>query len=240
MPGTGLIDAIDKPAVIIEEGATWRFDGEVAASGMESPEQRGFRGIEEIVGPARLWLEKGKLHRQDGPAVESKDKQHFYRKGMLHRENGPAQIEEGFEEYWFEGALNREDGPAVIVQDGAVWTDGKDDFNGPLEIWFKTGALHREGGPAVKSPHREQWLIHGNYDRPDGGPAMEIFDDSEVKDLPGKGQFMKGPVKGYYKNGILSRVAGEAGSTWTERDGTVHKGPMEFVFDEDGNVWLGD
>ncbi len=48
------------------------------------------------------WYKNGKLHREDGPAVERIDgTKVWYRKGKLHREDGPA-IEycKGNKEWW--------------------------------------------------------------------------------------------------------------------------------------------
>jgi hypothetical protein len=75
------------------------------------------------------WRLNGKLHREDGPAVEWADgAKEWYLDGKLHREGGPAL--EGFsghEEYWFKGSLHRKDGPAVVHADGheEYWVDGK-------------------------------------------------------------------------------------------------------------------
>ena len=39
----------------------------------------------------RYWYHHGKLHREDGPAIESaKGTRYWYHHGKLHREDGPA------------------------------------------------------------------------------------------------------------------------------------------------------
>ncbi|MEQ1888059.1 MAG: hypothetical protein ABL951_02630 [Alphaproteobacteria bacterium] len=53
-------------------------------------------------------------------------------KGRLHREDGPAQIRpDGYRAYWFGGRIHRLDGPAVIWPDGSrlwqsrTWVDAR-------------------------------------------------------------------------------------------------------------------
>ena len=48
------------------------------------------------------WYLYGKLHREDGPAVEYRDgDKHWYLYGKLHREDGPAvEYSDGYE-YWY-------------------------------------------------------------------------------------------------------------------------------------------
>lgn len=61
------------------------------------------------------WFQNGKLHREDGPAVEHDDGQEWwYLNGELHREGGPAIYWEGvIHEWYIRGKLHREDGPAI-------------------------------------------------------------------------------------------------------------------------------
>ena len=64
---------------------------------------------------------EGKLHREDGPAVEraNGDKEHYIN-GVRHRENGPAiEWANGRKEYYINGELHREDGPAIEYADGS-------------------------------------------------------------------------------------------------------------------------
>lgn len=50
----------------------------------------------------RYWYKDGKLHREDGPAVESNDgTKRWYKDGKIHREDGPAiEIASG-PKYWY-------------------------------------------------------------------------------------------------------------------------------------------
>jgi len=72
-------------------------------------------------------LSNGKLHRDDGPAIEYSDggKEYYYH-GKHHREDGPAIEWNGDKSYWVNGKRHREDGPAVILEDGTkeYWING--------------------------------------------------------------------------------------------------------------------
>jgi hypothetical protein len=39
---------------------------------------------------SKHWYQQGKLHRNDGPALEQRNAEHWYQHGKLHREDGPA------------------------------------------------------------------------------------------------------------------------------------------------------
>jgi hypothetical protein len=54
----------------------------------------------------KFWLLNGKLHREDGPAVEYAD---------------------GYKSWWLNGKRHREDGPALECADGSKfwWLNGK-------------------------------------------------------------------------------------------------------------------
>ena len=69
------------------------------------------------------WYLKGKLHCEDGPAIEWTDgTKHWYLKGKLHREDGPAiEWAEGTKCWHLSGKFHREDGPAIEASDGNKW-----------------------------------------------------------------------------------------------------------------------
>ena len=71
----------------------------------------------------------GKLHRENGPAVEWIDgHKEWYLHGKLHREDGPAVVLGNGNKYWFlNGVCHREDGPAVEYVDGTkqYWVNGE-------------------------------------------------------------------------------------------------------------------
>lgn len=63
---------------------------------------------------------EGKLHRDDGPAVEDADGHKFwYKENKLHRDDGPViEWSDGEKNWYKEGKLHREDGPAIERADG--------------------------------------------------------------------------------------------------------------------------
>jgi hypothetical protein len=79
---------------------------------------------------ARVWRNAaGKLHREDGPAVEYSDGGKEWRlNGRYHREGGPA-IEwvNGDKSWYLNGKRHREDGPAVDYVSGHKewWLNGE-------------------------------------------------------------------------------------------------------------------
>jgi hypothetical protein len=79
------------PAVIIPEDAVWSEDDPQEVNSFEP-------------GPAKLYYQDGKLHREDGPAYEGPDGNYVYWvQGKLHREGGPAVCRDGIEEYYLNG-----------------------------------------------------------------------------------------------------------------------------------------
>jgi len=78
-------------------------------------------------GTKKWWL-NGKLHREDGPAVEhANGYKAWYLNGKLHREDGPAVEHANGDKYWcLNGKLHREDGPAREWANGykEYWYDG--------------------------------------------------------------------------------------------------------------------
>jgi len=58
-----------------------------------------------LPGPMKRWELDGKLHREDGPAIEwsNGDKQ-WWLNGKCHRDDGPAiEHTDGYKEWWFNG-----------------------------------------------------------------------------------------------------------------------------------------
>jgi len=66
---------------------------------------------------------KGKLHRLNGPAIESVNGNNlWYKEGKRHRENGPAiECRNGSKEWYKEGRCHRIDGPALEYSDGGKY-----------------------------------------------------------------------------------------------------------------------
>jgi hypothetical protein len=69
---------------------------------------------------SKYWYLDGKLHREDGPAIEWSDgDKSWYLNGELHREDGPAvEWSDGTKSWYLNGKRHREDGPAVEDWDG--------------------------------------------------------------------------------------------------------------------------
>lgn len=97
------------------------------------------------------WRLNGKLHREDGPAIEYANGDRFwFQNGDLHREDGPAIEYAGGTRCWYQnGELHREDGPAVEYASGA-------------RRWYRNGLLHRTDGPAVELENGVRyWYLNG-------------------------------------------------------------------------------
>jgi hypothetical protein len=95
----------------------------------------------------KYWYKNGKLHRDDGPAMElvNGDKE-WYKDGKCHRNNGPA-VEEDGDKFWYKNdELHRDDGPAIELSNGG-------------KFWYKNGKSHRNDGPAVEylEGNKEYW-----------------------------------------------------------------------------------
>ena len=77
---------------------------------------------------SNYWYLNGKLHREDGPAVEYPSGfKAWYLDGNRHREDGPAIEYSDGDNYWYlNGKLHREDGPAV------EWVEGR-------KVWYLNG-----------------------------------------------------------------------------------------------------
>jgi len=91
------------------------------------------------------WYLNGKLHREDGPAVEWADGvKLWYLNDKLHREDGPAiERANGDKEWYLNGKLHREDGPTV------EWADD-------VKLWYLNGVkMTEEEHQAAINPVKE-------------------------------------------------------------------------------------
>jgi len=68
----------------------------------------------------KRWRLNGKLHREDGPAVErANGYKSWWLHGECHREDGPAVENANGDKYWYlHGKMHREDGPAIENANG--------------------------------------------------------------------------------------------------------------------------
>jgi hypothetical protein len=78
----------------------------------------------------KLWYLNGKMHREDGPAIENANgDNHWCLDGKRHREDGPAiETANGYKAWYLKGNRHREDGAAVEWANGykAWYLDGKE------------------------------------------------------------------------------------------------------------------
>jgi hypothetical protein len=119
----------------------------------------------------KLWrLPNGKLHRVDGPAVETAmGTKHWYLRGKKHRVDGPAIEYAGYrKEWWLNGKLHRVDGPAVDRADG-------------YKEWYLHGNLHRVDGPALERANGENWYLHNAHYTFDDWLNINTFISEEEK-----------------------------------------------------------
>jgi hypothetical protein len=96
----------------------------------------------------KYWYLNGKLHREDGPAVEYADgTKHWYLNGNLHREDGPAAEWADGTKLWHQhGKLHREDGPAIEYVDGT-------------KHWFLNGIEYTEAKFKSKMAPAKEYTV---------------------------------------------------------------------------------
>ena len=136
----------DGPAIELSNGTKeWYFDGERCSEEeynvkmnkekFYTKEEFDKLSVDNQTGCVKYadgdkhWYKEGKLHREDGPAVEFSDgDKHWYKEGKLHREDGPAvECDNGYKAWYKEDIRHREDGPAIEYSNGskAWYLDGK-------------------------------------------------------------------------------------------------------------------
>ena len=95
---------------------------------------------------SKEWYLNGKLHREDGPAIEWADgTKEWYLNGDRHREDGPAfKGSDGYKEWWRNGSLHREDGPASKWKGGCKEWYLNDEQVHPetlVDLWLSRGVF---------------------------------------------------------------------------------------------------
>lgn len=170
----------------------------------------------------RIWRNAvGKLHRKDGPAVESANgNKEWWVNGKLHREGLPAiERANGDKEWYQNGEAHREDGPAIEYADGTK------------EYWIN-GDRHRDDGPAIERADGtvEYWIE---------GEKIEPNDDQPTEIMPNGNRIWRNA------NGELHRENGPAvdcvgGERAWYRNGKVHREDGPAIERADGTVeyWL--
>jgi hypothetical protein len=151
----GKLHREDGPAIEgADEGNEWWIEGkELTEEEFKTYQKENNipERIEEEDGTIEYRLD-GKLHREDGPAVEGANGDKIWcLNGKCHREDGPAiEYANGDKHWYLNGKCHREDGPAV------EWADGD-------KSWYLNGERHREDGPAVEWADGEKhWWVKGN------------------------------------------------------------------------------
>jgi len=109
-----------------------------------------FSGICQINQDIMHYL-NGKLHREDGPAVEEANgNKKWYQHHQLHRIDGTACEYNDNTELWYkDDKLHREDGgPDVTYPNG-------------YQSWYVNNSLHRTDGPAVEFTNAaKHWYLN--------------------------------------------------------------------------------
>jgi hypothetical protein len=84
--------------------------------------------LHEYANGTKSWYQCGKLHRDDGPAIEhSNGDKAWYQNGLFHRIDGPALEWSDGTKFWYQnGKPHRDDGPAVEYPNGS-------------KFWYKNG-----------------------------------------------------------------------------------------------------
>ena len=93
----------------------------------------------------KRWHLNGKLHREDGPAIEyASGTKEWFLNGKRHREGGPTiEWADGLKWWYLNGKRHREDGPAIEYPNGSkhwllngedvTWKEVFRQANGDLE-----------------------------------------------------------------------------------------------------------
>ena len=92
------------------------------------------------------WHLNGKLHREDGPAVEQLDgHKEWWLNGKRQREEGPAvERPDGTKVWYLNGKFHREDGPAYENPDGTKRWFLNDEEVHPetlVDLWLERGVF---------------------------------------------------------------------------------------------------
>lgn len=171
---TGFADP-KKDQVWIADGETHREDGPAIIREDGTKEWYLFDKLHRLDGPAiespmgNVWLKRGVIHRDGAPAIEwNNGTSVWVLNGVVHRTDGPAVSNtSGAEEWIVNGVIHRENGPAIIESDGH-------------QAWIQNGIHHRTDGPAKTWPDgSEEWWQNGLKHRTDG-PAVTLVLGKDV------------------------------------------------------------
>jgi hypothetical protein len=148
----------------------------------------------------KYWYVNDKLHREDGPAIESANfygYKEWYLNNKLHREAGPAiESANGDKEWYVNDKLHREDGPAIEAANGdKEWYVNGEHLPCTTQVQFeRLMRLKAFGGDLYHYTYgTKYWILNDKTNRT-YGPAREFADG----------------VKCWYLNGLRHREDGPA------------------------------
>jgi len=103
----------------------------------------------------KKWFVDGRLHRDEGPAIEFPDGDKvWFRYGKIHRDGGSAMYQNIHRIWYQHGMVHREGGPACEADNGSMH-------------WYQHDKLHRLDGPAVIKLDRitftYAWYFEGHW-----------------------------------------------------------------------------
>lgn len=111
-----------------------------------------------------VWMKNGKVHREDGPAIEHQSGYAaWYFEGRKHRLDGPAIIwSDGSHEWFLNGLRHREDGPAITESDGSKewWINDVQLTEEEFNQWLAKKHLNEKLQSSLKErPHDKRGKI---------------------------------------------------------------------------------
>ena len=180
----------------------------------------------------KIWHLNGKLHRTDGPAIESSDgTKRWYINNQRHRTDGPAvEYTFGSKEWWINNRRHRTDGPAVENANGSKqwWLNGIKysyrDWKAMVNITNNLKGLGKVNlDESTKQPvmtvdeeGNKFWKLNGKPHRTDGA-AIEYADGTKIWYINNQLHRTDGPAieyadgsKEWWVNGNLHRTDGPA------------------------------
>lgn len=115
--------------------------------------------------PGRHWRDQGRLHREEGPAVEYDDgAKWWFRDGHFHRDDGPAVEDGGVRQHVLDGRVAREEFEA----DGRFVTHAIDK-DGVLRVYVNGAQVMSVANTAGADPIPRRWPRPGGRPAPGGG-----------------------------------------------------------------------
>jgi hypothetical protein len=204
--------------------------------------------------------EKGKLHREDGPAWEweNGDKE-WYKEGGLHREDGPAiERADGYKEYWInnkkveEKDLPINQWPKCTIDKNGVkeWKNEVGEYHredGPAreftdgyKSWWMNGKRHRLDGPAIEYANGDkEWHKEGKLHREDG-PAIERADGYKEYRINGVKIEDIWTYSGFFEGESKCEIDKSGNKVWKNKNGLYHRegGPAVEWSNGDKSWWI--